>query len=944
VLGLVFSATDLGVLDRAALAIDYETVLVQDAATLPFQFYGRSSSMEYAGMPALEIDAMSISMGYDAFRMQFNWTESCDPTETALNNAGRIAFNQTECTLGADPDKTIFGFELNRYRSGSFSVTFVVTGDYLINLVPYEDFEFTLLVSIEGTPPPVYHSLQLYDSAFHPDGNELVYVSVFNVPAFSSIQMRVYDPMVPFILMERTVSDDLAFQNLVFLTVPQPNPGLDMGYDVNINTTIAGEKVDQFQILTNVYEPPPPVSFEDRPEVPANATTVEIQIFYPNQDMPTTMNLSEAVYASIGSTMTAYYIYTNYMDERSEMVGRRGLLHFFARQQATPGTFAVYKSIIADGEQDAARINFQDYFDSGGFASDIGAGDDPILIDIVTELPRLSSTAGEIMLATTTSLVVASIVAVTAVQATTTVIGAGAGAATTALNMGFQMGGLMGGNAIGIGGTTGGTVVGQSAPLPQPTSNPASTIHQAAGLNAVGFVNVPLQGDLLQTAKQMGFINGFLVKSPFGGSGNDTNTQAASLAMVAVAGRKLAGVDNFYDIYEDDLNGIFEAQLFYLGTIFSCLVLLHGVLYFALRGPKNRRRQSIALNIMTKIEIVFFNIAHMGVFIGGFLVLSSSEQSTGRKLAAVFVILIFGIGYPVVVSCLLIFKVRPYMNTDWLTHYWYRYVLLGGWPCFERFSEVELDAIEDTWRQGNTKRENTEFFYVERKHRRFSGIWFSRSTTRLRYGDFFESYKGQYYMFMVFELTMAALNGTAVGAFTKVPEVQVGVLCAVNILELLVIIWLLPFNDFFEQVIQVIVAMLNTSNTFCLVVMLRVDELDPKASKISDAILWMNITAILLGVFYTLYTICEVLYQTRHMLWSWLKRKCCSCFRRGSDDDEAISEDSGTMRTETTWSDFSMSDAEEVFQVDVGGEREMPETVEDEEKFLMEFYYGKAES
>lgn len=91
------------------------------------------------------------------------------------------------------------------------------------------------------------------------------------------------------------------------------------------------------------------------------------------------------------------------------------------------------------------------------------------------------------------------------------------------------------------------------------------------------------------------------------------------------------------------------------------------------------------MRLLTKIEVMFLNVLHLGIFISVAEILQNrSEVDTYLVLAAILVLFLFGLGYPTLVLYIVFKHVRPRLNAEWLKNYVKRFLLYPSWPCFEK--------------------------------------------------------------------------------------------------------------------------------------------------------------------------------------------------------------------------------------------------------------------
>mmetsp|Transcript_44739 Transcript_44739/g.173577 ORF Transcript_44739/g.173577 Transcript_44739/m.173577 type:complete len:151 (-) Transcript_44739:1262-1714(-) len=119
--------------------------------------------------------------------------------------------------------------------------------------------------------------------------------------------------------------------------------------------------------------------------------------------------------------------------------------------------------------------------------------------------------------------------------------------------------------------------------------------------------------------------------------------------------------------------------------------------------------------------------------------------------------------------------------------------------------------MDATWGQDE---EIERYAYVERKHRRFAGRWQPEGPgddTPSMFGTLFMSYKGQFFYYFIIELVIIALQGIAIGAMPSVPVAQASLILALESLSFVLAVWLAPFNDVAENLLNMIIGALNVA-------------------------------------------------------------------------------------------------------------------------------------
>lgn len=435
------------------------------------------------------------------------------------------------------------------------------------------------------------------------------------------------------------------------------------------------------------------------------------------------------------------------------------------------------------------------------------------------------------------------------------------------------------------------------------STNPISLLFLVQQTAARGQINAQgLTSPYLDVAAkaQVSFLRavpGFLSKEEAG-------TVAAGSAMAVRYARGTKSVQNFYDLLGTQVQSLFVSQMALIGILLTTVVGVH-VLFWALTR-KRERVNLIVRNVLPRLEVLAFNIIFMGVYIGGFSVLTTSETSAGIKVAAVALILLFGVCYPAVVLYVLLWKVRPNLNAVWLANYFSRYVLRGGWSRVRRFTPEDLRAIEASWKTRSVEDPASTYWFVERKNRRFAGLWCTRSPVQARFGDLFEKFRGQYYGFYFFELVMLAAEGAVVGSLSNFPEVQAAIVVAISVFNLLFLLWLLPYNDVLEQLVQLVIGLLQVITSVIIFYLVPISPADARAKFLSSVILWVNITGILAASSYALFAAGEIIYHNRHRIVSWCVRHFTAASTRLSS---SLSRSSGTS---SALSSLSSADARDL--------------------------------
>lgn len=435
------------------------------------------------------------------------------------------------------------------------------------------------------------------------------------------------------------------------------------------------------------------------------------------------------------------------------------------------------------------------------------------------------------------------------------------------------------------------------------STNPISLLFLVQQTAARGQINAQgLTSPYLDVAAkaQVSFLRtvpGFLRKEKAG-------AVAAGSAMAVRYARGTKSVQNFYDLLGTQVQSLFVSQMALIGILLITVVGMH-VLFWALTR-KRERVNLIVRNVLPRLEVLVFNVIFMGVYIGGFSVLTTSETSAGIKVAAVALILLFGVCYPAVVLYVLLWKVRPNLNAVWLANYFSRYVLRGGWSRVRRFTPEDLRAIEASWKTRSVEDPASTYWFVERKNRRFAGLWCTRSPVQARFGDLFEKFRGQYYGFYFFELVMLAAEGAVVGALSNFPEAQAAIVVGISVFNLLFLLWLLPYNDVLEQLVQLVIGLLQVATSVIIFYLVPINPADARAKFLSSVVLWVNITGILAASSYALFAAGEIIYHNRHRIVSWFVRHFTAASTRLSS---TLSRSSGTS---SAISSLSSADARDL--------------------------------
>jgi len=391
------------------------------------------------------------------------------------------------------------------------------------------------------------------------------------------------------------------------------------------------------------------------------------------------------------------------------------------------------------------------------------------------------------------------------------------------------------------------------------------------------------------------------------------SSTAASAASAVRYARGTKSVQNFYDLLGDNVQQLFLSQMALIGILLVSVVTMHSLFWVLTR--KRERANLIVRNVLPRLEILAFNVIFMGAFIGGFSVLTNAEIGAGLKVAAAAIILVFGVAYAGIVLWVLARKVRPNLNAVWLNNYFSRYVLRGGWSRVRRFTPEDLRAIEASWKTRSVEDPAATYWYVERKNRRFAGLWCAQTPVQARFGDLFERFRGQYYGFYFFELMLLATEGSIIGGLSKFPEVQSGLVVGVSVFNVLCLLWLLPYNDVLEQLVQLLVGVLQVISSVIAFYLVPVSPLDARAKFLSSAMLWISVTGIIAASSYALFATAEIIYHNRDRILSRFVRHFTAASTRLSS---SLSRSSGTSSALSSLSSADARDLADMYDAQHG--------------------------
>lgn len=400
---------------------------------------------------------------------------------------------------------------------------------------------------------------------------------------------------------------------------------------------------------------------------------------------------------------------------------------------------------------------------------------------------------------------------------------------------------------------------------------------------------------------------------------------------VGRAGRRLLSVGNYYDVFESRIQAFFAAQLFYIGIAVVVMMVVHIALYYATaRSPRVRR---VTMNLLPKLEVVFLNAIHMGVWIGGWSVLLADGISIGFKLGAVLLMAAFGIGFPAFIVYILRSMVRPHLNEVDLATSAGTALLIPNWPCVPRLSKAQETALRESWLQRSVEDPNDTFWFVERKTRRFRGVWVSRSPTYLRFGDVFGPFKGNMYAWYCLEVLFMALEGTVIGALAGVPRAQATAILSLAVLSLVIMVYLLPYNDKIEQAVQLLIACINVATASITLFIVDFEEQDPAARSWSLVVLWLNIAGIASAAIFAVFATGEVVWFYRVAIRRFIRRLITRhAIRPVQDPGLSVSSRASSSRSSTVPASASSSIASIVMNAssirsgDRGGRRSVAST------------------
>lgn len=354
------------------------------------------------------------------------------------------------------------------------------------------------------------------------------------------------------------------------------------------------------------------------------------------------------------------------------------------------------------------------------------------------------------------------------------------------------------------------------------------------------------------------------------GGGHGSSLARGTEEAVSRTGRQLLATGNYYDVFESRIQAFFASQLFYIGIAVLIIAGVHIAVYYATaRWPRVRR---VTMNLLPKLEVVFLNAIHMGVWIGGWSVLLADGISIGFKVGAVLLMSAFGLGFLAFVVYILRSMVRPHLNEVDLATYAGAALLIPHWPCVPRLSKAQETALRESWLRRSVEDPNDTFWFVERRTRRFRGVWVSRSPTYLRFGDVFGPFKGNMYAWYCVELVSMALEGTMIGALAGVPRAQATAILSLAVFSLVIMVYLLPYNDKVEQGVQLLIACINVATAAITLFIIDFEEEDPAARSWSHAVLWLNIAGIALAAVFAVFATGEVVWFYRDAIRRFFRR------------------------------------------------------------------------
>lgn len=427
-------------------------------------------------------------------------------------------------------------------------------------------------------------------------------------------------------------------------------------------------------------------------------------------------------------------------------------------------------------------------------------------------------------------------------------------------------------------------------------TSPLKDVGESARRLQLRGLPVPWRSAYADSATATGGVAGAsaAARAVSGGRGSRLATGAGDV--VGRTGRQLLATGNYYDVFESRIQAFFASQLFYIGVAVIVIVAVHTAMYYATaRLPRVRR---VTMNLLPKLEVVFLNAIHMGVWIGGWSVLLADGISIGFKIGAVLLMLSFGVGFPAFIIYLLRSMVRPHLNEVDLATIAGVALLIPNWPCVPRLSKAQETALRESWLRRSVEDPHDTFWFVERRTRRFRGVWVSRSPTYLRFGDVFGPFKGNMYAWYCVEVLSMALEGTVIGALAGVPRAQATAILSLAVFSLVIMVYLLPYNDKVEQGVQLLIACINVATAAITLSIVDFEEEDPAARSWSLVVLWLNIVGIASAALFAVFATGEVVWFYRDAIRRFVRRLVTRrAIRPVQDPGLSVSSNASSSRT-----------------------------------------------
>lgn len=206
--------------------------------------------------------------------------------------------------------------------------------------------------------------------------------------------------------------------------------------------------------------------------------------------------------------------------------------------------------------------------------------------------------------------------------------------------------------------------------------------------------------------------------------------------------------------------------------------------------------------------------------------------------------------------------------------------------------------MRESWLRRSVEDPHDTFWFVERRTRRFRGVWVSRSPTYLRFGDVFGPFKGNMYAWYCVEVLSMALEGTVIGALAGVPRAQATAILSLAVFSLVIMVYLLPYNDKVEQGVQLLIACINVATAAITLSIVDFEEEDPAARSWSLVVLWLNIVGIASAALFAVFATGEVVWFYRDAIRRFVRRLVTRrAIRPVQDPGLSVSSNASSSRT-----------------------------------------------